>query len=283
MVRTCCWSVLDSHWAFLVARQLFLRGKPHLQKYMRRLPKTHKKQPMKKTDEPDFYALDKTNPLPALEDAPVPGAVATSIAMHGGHSISPQHSNASCPTKPHPSMHQVVTPPHPQSAMEAVPQRPGGPPPPMYPKMYPPGGHAPPQEEYEYEMPFQPTRTGQSYQNISSSNAFTSPMPVHQMHHPRMDGPPKYSGGPPAMSRQSYHQPMEHNMYPNVGADSEPVQQQSPPTQEEYFQWQQQQIKRMKQMNRMQQCMPPDYPEQQQQQQDPPIPNPEEWMQHRQS
>jgi hypothetical protein len=35
---------------------------------MRRLPKTHKKLPMKKGDEPDFYALDRANPLPALEE-----------------------------------------------------------------------------------------------------------------------------------------------------------------------------------------------------------------------
>jgi len=61
--------------------ELFLRGKPHLQKYMRRLPKTHKKLPMKKQDEPDFYRLDQTNPLPALEDAPIPGALITSSAM----------------------------------------------------------------------------------------------------------------------------------------------------------------------------------------------------------
>jgi hypothetical protein len=51
--------------------ELFLRGKPHLQKYMRRLPKTHKKLPMKKEDEPDFYKLDKENPLPPLEEIPL--------------------------------------------------------------------------------------------------------------------------------------------------------------------------------------------------------------------
>jgi hypothetical protein len=61
--------------------QLFLRGKPHLQKYMRRLPKTHKKLPMRKQDEPDFYMLDKTNRLPALEDAPVPGGLAAASAL----------------------------------------------------------------------------------------------------------------------------------------------------------------------------------------------------------
>ena len=41
---------------------------------MRRLPKTHKKLPMKKEDEPDFYKLDKSNPLPTLEEAPLPSS-----------------------------------------------------------------------------------------------------------------------------------------------------------------------------------------------------------------
>jgi hypothetical protein len=36
---------------------------------MRRLPKTHKKLPMKKQDEPDFYAMDKDNPLPFDSEA----------------------------------------------------------------------------------------------------------------------------------------------------------------------------------------------------------------------
>lgn len=49
--------------------ELFLRGRPHLQKYMRRLPKTHKKLPMKKQDEPDFYKLDKSSTLPELEES----------------------------------------------------------------------------------------------------------------------------------------------------------------------------------------------------------------------
>ena len=51
---------------------------------MRRLPKTHKKLPMRKQDEPDFYMLDKTNPLPAIEDAPIPGGLSVSNAMRGG-------------------------------------------------------------------------------------------------------------------------------------------------------------------------------------------------------
>jgi len=56
--------------------ELFLCGKPHLQKFMRRLPKTHKKLPMKKEDEPDFYDHDKIAPLPSLDESPLP---ATSI------------------------------------------------------------------------------------------------------------------------------------------------------------------------------------------------------------
>lgn len=48
--------------------ELFLRGKPHLQKYMRRLPKTHKKLPMKKEDEPNFYKMDTECSLPPLEE-----------------------------------------------------------------------------------------------------------------------------------------------------------------------------------------------------------------------
>jgi len=49
--------------------ELFLRGKPHLQKYMRRLPRTHKKLAMTKSEEPDFFELQKTSPLPTLEQA----------------------------------------------------------------------------------------------------------------------------------------------------------------------------------------------------------------------
>ncbi|CAJ1968890.1 unnamed protein product [Cylindrotheca closterium] len=52
--------------------ELFLRGKPHLQKFMRRLPKTHKKLPMKKEDEPDFYDREKITPLPGLDESQLP-------------------------------------------------------------------------------------------------------------------------------------------------------------------------------------------------------------------
>jgi hypothetical protein len=63
----------------ILYHQLFLRGKPHLQNYMRRLPKTHKKLPMKKKDEPNFYKLDQSHPLPAIHEAPIPGAAAVQV------------------------------------------------------------------------------------------------------------------------------------------------------------------------------------------------------------
>ena len=67
---------------------------------MRRLPKTHKKLPMKKQDEPDFYKLDKTSPLPELEESQAlnpnvlvlrrnPGG-----ACSGGSSVLPMNMNS---------------------------------------------------------------------------------------------------------------------------------------------------------------------------------------------
>lgn len=79
---------------------------------MRRLPKTHKKLPMKKKDEPDFYKLDKTSVLPSLQDAPIPGAAATSLAMrqqqhqvNSGVSLLPMTLEQQSPVT------SVVTPP----------------------------------------------------------------------------------------------------------------------------------------------------------------------------
>mmetsp|Transcript_13784 Transcript_13784/g.39276 ORF Transcript_13784/g.39276 Transcript_13784/m.39276 type:complete len:667 (-) Transcript_13784:125-2125(-) len=51
--------------------ELFLRGKPHLQRYMRRLPKTTRKAVMQKEDEPDFFALEHISPLPTLAEADI--------------------------------------------------------------------------------------------------------------------------------------------------------------------------------------------------------------------
>jgi hypothetical protein len=42
---------------------------------MRRLPKTHKKLSMKKADEPDFYKMAATSPLPDIPDSRAPAAV----------------------------------------------------------------------------------------------------------------------------------------------------------------------------------------------------------------
>lgn len=53
---------------------------------MRRLPKTQKKLPMSKKDEPDFYALNKSRPLPSLEDAPIPLVNTNSGGTMGGSS-----------------------------------------------------------------------------------------------------------------------------------------------------------------------------------------------------
>ena len=77
---------------------------------MRRLPKTHKKLPMRKKDEPDFYKLDKTSVLPALEDAPVPGAAATTLAIRQ-HQQHP-HVQVSMRTHQHSPISSIVTPPH---------------------------------------------------------------------------------------------------------------------------------------------------------------------------
>lgn len=52
---------------------------------MRRLPKTHKKLPMKKEDEPNFYSMDKAHPLPTLEESPLPhSTIVPQIPRQGG-------------------------------------------------------------------------------------------------------------------------------------------------------------------------------------------------------
>ena len=63
---------------------------------------------MKKKDEPDFYKLDQTNPLPETHEAPVPGAAATVQAIRAGAGMQQ-------PGSPYNDMHTqanntVVTP-----------------------------------------------------------------------------------------------------------------------------------------------------------------------------
>jgi hypothetical protein len=65
---------------------------------MRRLPKTHKKLPMKKEDEPDFYNMDKTNPLPALEEVPLPSAMVPMRQQQGLGGMPGQMQVMSNPT-----------------------------------------------------------------------------------------------------------------------------------------------------------------------------------------
>jgi hypothetical protein len=65
---------------------------------------------MKKKDEPDFYKLDKTNRLPSLQDAPIPGAAAASLALRQQQQSLPVTSNASVVTRQSPTT-TIVTPP----------------------------------------------------------------------------------------------------------------------------------------------------------------------------
>jgi hypothetical protein len=57
---------------------------------MRRLPKSQRKLPSSKGQEPDFYALDKQSPLPSLEDAPI---LALASAMRAKHENQRQQQN----------------------------------------------------------------------------------------------------------------------------------------------------------------------------------------------
>jgi hypothetical protein len=73
---------------------------------------------MKKKDEPDFYKLDKTNRLPALQDAPVPGAAAASVVLRQQQQQQQQQQSQQTPSSHVPVVKQhqspvttVVTPP----------------------------------------------------------------------------------------------------------------------------------------------------------------------------
>ena len=58
---------------------------------MRRLPKTHKKLPMKKEDEPDFYKMDKECSLPPLEEITLspPNKMRSGVGGPPPHAFSP--------------------------------------------------------------------------------------------------------------------------------------------------------------------------------------------------
>ena len=95
---------------------------------MRRLPKTSKKLPMSKKDEPDFYALDKKHSLPPVEAAPIPGAAATSAAVRNQR-LQQQQVNSTAQFSPHGT--HGGPPPQPGGPMGNL--GPGGPAPPMPP------------------------------------------------------------------------------------------------------------------------------------------------------
>jgi HSF-type DNA-binding len=77
--------------------ELFLRGMPLLHKHMRRLPKTHKKLNMNKQDEPDFYKMDATNPLPQLKETDR-SFLNNHHSSSSSSSSSPSHSPMMLPT-----------------------------------------------------------------------------------------------------------------------------------------------------------------------------------------
>lgn len=165
--------------------QLFLRGKPHLQKYMRRLPKTHKKLPMKKEDEPDFYGLDKSNPLPTLEECPVPAS--TLMAMRQPQAVGMMQNMQQVPSMQQvqsmqnmpnmqngPSMHNVSPPPTPPTQQNG------------YNGFYPPKGPVAKEN-------FAPQMDGRM-------NGMRNGMGGRQM-----GGPPPQYGGPHQMQQQQQH------------------------------------------------------------------------------
>ena len=62
--------------------ELFLRGRPSLHRLMHRLPKSQKKAPMSKSDEPDFYSMPRMDALvPSNNPATSPAALAAAAAM----------------------------------------------------------------------------------------------------------------------------------------------------------------------------------------------------------
>ena len=81
---------------------------------MRRLPKTHKKLPMKKEDEPDFYALDKKHPLPSLEESPLPTTTIVPTAIRpqqslGGGLVPHQMHGMSSPSAMPSAFHSLTS------------------------------------------------------------------------------------------------------------------------------------------------------------------------------
>ena len=68
--------------------EVFLRGRPDLSRIMRRLPKSQKKAPMSKRDEPDFYAM------PAMAQTDLLAAAAAAAGTRPGALAAAARNNA---------------------------------------------------------------------------------------------------------------------------------------------------------------------------------------------
>lgn len=211
--------ILGSH-GFCIA-QLFLRGKPHLMKYMRRLPKSHKKQPMKKEDEPDFYKLAQQQPLPALEDAPIPGLGAVNLNQQQSvNASSLNSSHHSHPTESRRLSHasdnigpssQVPMPdmlPNPMSSNF------------MFPNMLP--GESSYHSDYDMSIPMDKNST--NMMNAMSMNMNSGSSMGYQNLHGSSNN--RYAGMlPSSYDMQSYDQPQgmnQNNLYDPISLQEMP-------------------------------------------------------------
>ena len=68
--------------------ELFLRGRPNLNRLMRRLPKSHKKSPLDKKNEPDFYSMPRMDALVPNNNETSPAALAAAAAIPASVTMS---------------------------------------------------------------------------------------------------------------------------------------------------------------------------------------------------
>lgn len=81
---------------------------------MRRLPKLHKKLPMKKGEEPDFYKMDKSTPLPPLDDSQI--AAGSGVSQGMGKQQPPMQGDLPLQL----ADQRIVTPPRPPQMQMAM-------------------------------------------------------------------------------------------------------------------------------------------------------------------
>jgi hypothetical protein len=224
---------------------------------MRRLPKTHKKLPMKKGDEPDFCTLDKSNPLPALEDAPFPGAADNGTSMQGQQQqLANPHSRHQGPPVPHSG---IVTPPRPLDNGMSQPRGLHGTPHQGYSNVYLHPEMLSSQDDYDMPVPLhprQPPYTGMSHPNMTSSSAYGPRGALPRMHGgPPVNSCPPMSDSPPARQPRSYRPPlsqMEQMHAESHGMHSEHGMRSENPQDDYYYHQQQQQMKHIQRMHMQQ-------------------------------